>query len=230
MDVSFCYIYTGIASTLILLVHAAPARDALPALTLVRSSAPPALARGMACSYRILGIRSRIPSASAPPSRRRPVPMPSASSNTSAIRNGITNNRRLFVILRICTTPSAHLLEPPNSPDDSNKRLVHIHTLLGRRLDALGVEALGQIATFYDRVSFLSTFSSSKSRNALCQAHHEAAPDVRTLGRTCWRPQRRESNPCPSPSTLATSAIRHLHVAAHIAISKEEAKRTRKIC
>lgn len=38
-------------------------------------------------------------------------------------------------------------LEPTDGADDSDERLVNVDTLLGRRLNALGAEALGEVAT-----------------------------------------------------------------------------------
>lgn len=46
---------------------------------------------------------------------------------------------------------SAHLLIPPDSPDNTNESFIHIHPLLSRCFDTLCIEALGEVSTLCTR-------------------------------------------------------------------------------
>jgi hypothetical protein len=41
----------------------------------------------------------------------------------------------------------AHILIPPDCPDDGDKSLIYVDSLLGRRFNTLGVESLCEVSS-----------------------------------------------------------------------------------
>ena len=51
-----------------------------------------------------------------------------------------------YVSLFASCENQAHILIPPDSPDDRDKCLIHVDSLLGRCLDTLGIETLCEVS------------------------------------------------------------------------------------
>lgn len=73
----------------------------------------------------------------------------------------------------------AHLVVFPNFPNEVSERLVHVNPLLGRCLDELAPEVLGEIAALCAQFSMMETASRRLCTDRSCQ------PDARTPNHTC---------------------------------------------